>query len=38
VYIAEMMRQTGAGGKTPSPNHRILNRQRERLCFAFSGK
>ncbi|KAE8076995.1 hypothetical protein FH972_015606 [Carpinus fangiana] len=34
----EMMRQAGAGGKTPSPNHRILNRQRERLRFAFSGK
>ncbi|XP_041001034.1 mitogen-activated protein kinase kinase kinase NPK1 [Juglans microcarpa x Juglans regia] len=34
----EILRQAGAGGKTSSPNDRILNRQRERLRFAFSGK
>ncbi|KAG2721717.1 hypothetical protein I3760_02G094900 [Carya illinoinensis] len=34
----EILRQAGAGGKTSSPNDWILNRQRERLRFAFSGK
>lgn len=34
----EMMRQAGAGEKASSPNHGVLNRQRERLRFAFSGK
>ncbi|KAL6293366.1 hypothetical protein ACE6H2_001508 [Prunus campanulata] len=34
----EMMRQAGLGTNSPSPNNRILSRQRERLQAVFPGK
>ncbi|KAF5736839.1 mitogen-activated protein kinase kinase kinase NPK1 isoform X1 [Tripterygium wilfordii] len=34
----EIIRQAALGGKTSSPNDRVLIRQRERLHFAVSGK